>query len=81
MRMTILYTVIHFPQWQLVIMYSMASPPPTPPPPSTASEDKVYLKHFTWGFIKNAAICLNRESYIRESTHARTEAPMHMLCI
>ena len=49
--------------------------PPYPPPSSHCLE--VHLKHFTWGFIKNAAICLNRESYIRERTRAHTHAHTH----
>lgn len=77
MRMTILYTVIQFPQWQLVFMYSMAPSPPTP------LEDKFHLKHFTWGFLMNAAICLSRESYLRERTHEHavtgTRARTHSL--
>lgn len=57
-------------------MYSMATP--ARPTPHTASEDKVPLKHFTWGFVKNAAICLNRESYnLRKNIHTCAHTKRH----
>lgn len=73
MRMTILYTVIHLPPPTAPNLhhtqtsksrYSTASSPSWLRPPSAGGGGrriKVRLKHFTWGFIKNAAICLNRE--------------------
>lgn len=53
------------------------------PPPPAPLEDKFHLKHFTWGFLMNAAICLSRESYLRERTHEHavtgTRARTHSL--
>lgn len=44
---------------------------PRRPPLPGLPRLEVHLKHFTWGFIKNAAICLDGEPHIRDRAHVR----------